>query len=108
MIGEATQSTGQPLDATTRGFMEQRFGYDFSQVKIHTDDKAITSARAVNASAFTLGKNVVFGSAQFSPNTRSGQHLLAHELTHVVQQDERITSKSSSKNPRISRTTQAH
>lgn len=97
MIGEATQSTGQPLDATIRNFMEQRFGHDFSQVKIHTDDKAIASARAVNARAFTLGQDVMFGSAQYSPKTRSGQQLLAHELTHVVQQDEQIKSKPPSK-----------
>ncbi len=86
MIREVTQSAGQPLDTVTRGFMEQRFGHDFSQVRIHTDSKAADSAKSINARAYTLGQNIVFGSGQHAPHTLSGQRLLAHELTHVIQQ----------------------
>jgi hypothetical protein len=66
--------------------MESRFGHDFSQVRIHTDAKAVASARRVNALAYTVGRNVVFGAGQYAPESRAGQGLLAHELTHVVQQ----------------------
>ena len=77
---------GQPLDATTRAFMEARIGGDFGDVRIHTDAKATESARAVQANAYTVGHDVVFRSDQWSPGTDSGQRMLAHELTHVVQQ----------------------
>jgi hypothetical protein len=66
--------------------METRFGYDFSQVKVHTDDKAAQSAKSVNALAYTLGDNVVFAGGKYDPRTNRGNRLLAHELTHVVQQ----------------------
>lgn len=85
-VQEAIQSTGNPLDSTTRNFMEQRFGYDFSQVRIHTDNYASASARSVNAVAYTTGQNIVFSDGQYSPQTGTGQKILAHELTHVVQQ----------------------
>jgi Domain of unknown function (DUF4157) len=77
---------GQPLDKTTRAFMEPRFGHDFSQVRVHTDTQATDSARSLNALAYTVGRNIVFGSGQYAPATTTGQRLLAHELTHVVQQ----------------------
>ena len=77
---------GQPLPEPTRAFFESRFGYDFSQVRVHTDAKAADTARAVNARAFTRGHDVVFGAGQYAPGTTAGQRLLAHELTHVVQQ----------------------
>jgi hypothetical protein len=77
---------GQPLDAETRTFMEPRFGHDFSQVRVHTDAQAAESAQAVNALAYTVGRDVVFGSGQYLPRTGAGKELLAHELTHVVQQ----------------------
>src|SRR5690348_10689940 len=67
--------------------MESRFGQDFSQVRVHTDTKAAESARAVNALAYTVGQDVVFGEGQYTPGTQEGKSLLAHELTHVVQQD---------------------
>jgi hypothetical protein len=67
-------------------YFEPRFGYDFSRVLIHTDAKADDSARAVNARAFTVGRDVVFGAGQYAPGTSEGRRLLAHELTHVVQQ----------------------
>lgn len=79
-------SPGQPLAAVTRAFMEARFGYDFSQVRIHTDAQAADSARAVNAQAYTVGSNVVFGAGQYAPEAREGKRLIAHELSHVVQQ----------------------
>ncbi len=86
MVREVTQSAGQPLDVATRGFMEQRFGHDFSQVRIHNSGKAKESANAVNAKAYTVGQNIVFGSGHYAPGTRTGNRLLSHELTHVLQQ----------------------
>ena len=86
IVEEVLDSTGQPLDRATRDFMEPRFGHDFSQVRVHIDPKASESARAVNAHAYTVGHNVVFASGQYAPGKKSGQKLLAHELTHVVQQ----------------------
>jgi hypothetical protein len=79
---QSLKGGGQPLSEPTRSFFEPRFGQDFSQVRVHTE-----SARVVNAKAFTIGKDVVFGAGQYSPETSSGKRLLAHELTHVVQQD---------------------
>lgn len=86
IVHEVLRSPGQPLDAGTRAFMEPRFGYDFSGVKIHTDARAAESARALNALAYTSGKEVVFGAGRYSPGTGDGKKILAHELTHVVQQ----------------------
>ena len=79
---------GQPLDTATRAFFERRFGYDFSGVRVHTDARAVESARAVNARAFTVGRDVVFGEGEYGEGV-SGQRLMAHELTHVVQQKSR-------------------
>lgn len=79
-------SSGQALDAATRDFMESRFGYDFGQVRVHADAGAAQSAGAVNALAYTVGQNLVFGAGQYAPQTVEGRRLLAHELTHVVQQ----------------------
>jgi hypothetical protein len=79
-------SPGQPLDSMTRGFMESRFGHDFSKVRVHTDARAAESARAVNAQAYTVGHNVVFGSGLYAPESDAGRRLLAHELSHVLQQ----------------------
>ena len=80
------QSGGHPLPNEARNFYEPRFGYDFSNVKIHTDAVAAKSAQSINAMAYTSGSNIVFNSNQYSPNTDSGKRLLGHELTHVVQQ----------------------
>jgi hypothetical protein len=71
--------------------MESRFGHDFSSVRVHTDAKAAESAHAVDARAYTLGQNIVFGTGQYAPGTPTGQRLLAHELTHVVQQSHQPT-----------------
>jgi Domain of unknown function (DUF4157) len=79
-------SGGQALSAEARNFYEPRFGYDFSNVKLHTDSVAAKSAQSINALAYTSGNNIVFNNGQFSPNTDSGKRLLGHELTHVVQQ----------------------
>jgi Domain of unknown function (DUF4157)/Annexin/Lysine-specific metallo-endopeptidase len=86
VVHEVLNSPGQLLDAGTRAFMEPRFGHDFSQVRVHTDGRAAESARAVNALAYAVGRDIVFGSGQYSPGTSEGRRLMAHELTHVVQQ----------------------
>lgn len=86
MVEEVLASPGQALDSSTRSDLEPRFGQDFSQVKIHTDELADSSARSVNAWAFTVGNHLVFGDGQYAPNTSSGRQLLTHELAHVVQQ----------------------
>lgn len=80
------RSCGQPLHQSTRAFFEPRFGYDFSHVQIHRDTKASEMAGALNAKAFTLGSDIVFGADHYSPDTGEGKKLLAHELTHVIQQ----------------------
>lgn len=85
-ITNLQQGGGQPLPLSERAFLEPRFGRDFSRVKIHTDVRAAEMARSVNARAFTVGRDVVFGAGQYQPSTSEGQRLLAHELTHVVQQ----------------------
>lgn len=77
---------GQPLDAGTRRWMESRFGHDFGSVRVHTDGRAGASARAVGARAYTVGERVVFDTGEYAPGTKEGQRLLAHELTHVMQQ----------------------
>jgi outer membrane protein OmpA-like peptidoglycan-associated protein len=86
IVQDVLRSPGRPLDRATRAFMESHFGHDFSQVRVHTDTRAAESARAVNARAYTVGRDIVFVSGQYSPNATSGQRLLAHELTHTVQQ----------------------
>ena len=82
-----TQSVGRPLDSSTRQFMESRFGYDFSGVRINTDARAAEQAGAVQARAFAVGQEIVFGAGEFAPETSHGRQLMAHELTHVVQQE---------------------
>jgi hypothetical protein len=77
---------GRPLPDSVRSFFEPRFGQDFSHVRLHTDAAARESARAVDAAAYTVGRNVVMGEGQYSPDTAWGKRLIAHELTHVVQQ----------------------
>jgi|GEM_PF-1809165 len=86
IVNEVLVSSGQPLDPSSRVFMESRFGHDLSQLRVHTDSKAAESARAVNALAYTVGRDVVFGSGNYSPGTVEGRKLIAHELTHVLQQ----------------------
>jgi hypothetical protein len=85
-VMEALSSPGQPLDFNTRAYFEPRFGHDFSRVRVHAGATAARSARDVNARAYTVGHDVVFGAGQFAPETNEGRRLFAHELTHVVQQ----------------------
>jgi hypothetical protein len=85
-VHEVLRSSGQPLDPETRGFMELRFGQDFSRVRVHTDGRAAESARAVDARAYTVRRDIAFGKGQYAPGTPGGRRLLAHELTHVLHQ----------------------
>jgi Domain of unknown function (DUF4157) len=77
---------GEPLHRETRAMMEPRFGSDLSQVRVHADARAADSVRSVNALAYTVGRDIVFGAGQYAPQTSTGQKLLAHELTHFMQQ----------------------
>lgn len=86
IVHDVLGAPGEPLDRETRTFMEPRFGHDFSNVRVHADSKAAESAQAVSALAYTVGHNIIFGTGQYAPDTKEGQRLLAHELTHVVQQ----------------------
>lgn len=86
IVLDVLRSPGRPLEPTTRAFMEPRFGHDFSRVRVHSDAVAEQSARDMSARAYTVGQHIAFGSGQFAPGTHEGQRLLAHELTHVVQQ----------------------
>jgi len=85
-VDRVLANPGSPLEPALRQDMEQRFGYDFSQVRVHSGAAAEQSALDVNAHAYTVGHNIVFGAGQYSPRSIGGQHLLAHELAHVVQQ----------------------
>ena len=85
IVHEVISAPGQSLSKSTRDFFEPRFGSDFSQVRVHTDARARESASAVNALAYTVGRDIVFNSGQFQPHTQSGQRLIAHELTHTLQ-----------------------
>ncbi|HLY57123.1 MAG TPA: DUF4157 domain-containing protein [Stellaceae bacterium] len=85
-IHDTLRAPGEKLEGSTREFMEPRFGHDFGDVRIHRDAAAAASARQVNATAYTVGRDIVFDSGRYAPATAEGVHLLAHELTHVVQQ----------------------
>ena len=82
--------TGSPLPDNIREYMGSQFGYDFNEVKVHADGKAANIARSLSAQAFTSGKDIYFGSGKYNPNSTQGRRLVAHELTHVVQQNGRI------------------
>jgi hypothetical protein len=86
LVHEVLHEPGQSLGIKTRAMMESRFGHDFSRVRVHAGAQAAESARAVDALAYTVGSDVVFGQGQYMPQTAQGQRLLAHELSHVVQQ----------------------
>ncbi|HET7865315.1 MAG TPA: DUF4157 domain-containing protein, partial [Burkholderiaceae bacterium] len=85
-VDATLRQPGRPLDPAARAFFEPRFGADFSAVRVHTDMQAAESARAVNALAYTVGRDVVFNTGQYAPHSGPGRRLLAHELAHVVQQ----------------------
>ena len=92
IVHDVLRSSGQPLDTATRSLMEQRFGHDFSRVRVHTGVQAAASARAVDALAYTVGRDVVFSEGRYTPQLRQGSKLLAHELAHVIQQERGGTS----------------
>jgi Domain of unknown function (DUF4157) len=81
---------GQQLNSGLRQFFEPRFGHDFSHVRIHTDARAAQTTKALNARAFTLGSDIAFAASEYKPETDAGRLLLAHELTHVVQQSDQV------------------
>jgi hypothetical protein len=86
IVNDVLRSPGQPLDPEVRATMEPYFGHDFSQVRVHADAKAAKSAESVDGLAYTVGQQVVFGAGRYAPRTRQGLQLLAHELTHTIQQ----------------------
>jgi hypothetical protein len=86
IVKEVLRSPAQTLEPVTRAFLEPRFGHDFSNVRVHADAQAAAAARAVNARAYTVGQDLVFGEGQYAPGTTDGRKLIAHELTHVMQQ----------------------
>jgi hypothetical protein len=85
-VHEVLRSPGQPLDPAARTFFEPRFDHDFGQVRLHTDARAADAARELGARAYTIGRDIAFGSGEYVPETPAGRRLLAHELAHVVQQ----------------------
>lgn len=89
IVQDVVGSSGQPLEESVRTYMEPRFGHDFSGVRVHTDARAVESAGAVNAVAYTVGNHIAFASGQYHPDSSDGRRILAHELAHVVQQSGR-------------------
>jgi hypothetical protein len=89
----------QPLDGETRAYMEPRFGHDFSRVRIHADAQAAEEARALNARAYTVGQEIFFGQGEYASQSAEGRWLLAHELTHVVQQSETLQQATPAGSP---------
>lgn len=85
-VNKTLNRSGQAMDETTRTDMQSRFGIDFSNVRIHTDSEAKQSASAVQAKAYTVGNDIVFGEGQYQPRSQQGRELIAHELVHVLQQ----------------------
>lgn len=103
VVEDTLRSPSQPLDARTRAVLEPRFDHDFSRVRVHTDAKAAESVRAVNALAYTVGRDVVFGAGQYAPDTTAGFRLMAHELSHVVQQSRALEGTNPQGNLEIGR-----
>jgi hypothetical protein len=87
IVEQVLSSPGEPLDVASRAFFEPRLGHDFSQIRIHSDSRAAESARSIQALAYAVDRDLVFGSGQFAPRTPAGRQLIAHELSHVVQQN---------------------
>jgi len=95
IVHQVLETSGRPLDSSTRSSMEEHFGHDFGRVRVHTDARAMHSAMAVDARAYTMGPHIVFAEGEYAPATASGRWLLAHELTHVVQQGGEMRMESS-------------
>jgi hypothetical protein len=93
----ASKGSGSPLPDQTRGQMESSFGADFSKVRIHDNSSAVQMNKNLNAQAFTHGSDIYFGKGKYDTNSKGGQHLLAHELTHVVQQSKGDATRDISK-----------
>lgn len=98
-IDSVLQSPGRSLDAATRAFFEPRFGRDLSNVRIHSDAAAATSARSIQAHAYAAGDDLVFDTGRFAPETQDGRRLLAHELSHVVQKQKGAEEPSIQRQP---------
>ncbi|HSL68853.1 MAG TPA: DUF4157 domain-containing protein, partial [Longimicrobiales bacterium] len=96
IVHDTLRSPGVPLDATARASFEKGLGHDFSRVRVHTDAAAAQSAQAVNSLAYTVGSEIVFGPQKYEPSSVAGRRLLAHELTHVVQQRDAGGARSGS------------
>jgi hypothetical protein len=92
-VNVALTSDGSPLDSRTRKAMEPRFGFDFGNVRIHADGRAAAAANALNAYAFTIGRDIVFSAGHYRPADPGGRSLLMHELAHVVQQASPVTTR---------------
>ena len=91
IVSQALQQPGRPLGKATRAFMEPRFGEDFSDVRVHTNEIANAAASAINAHAYTVGQQIVFGHKSYKPTTHEGRKLIAHELVHTLQQRQRLS-----------------
>ena len=91
---KSSMGGGSSMSGDTKSFMESRFGTDFSDVRIHTGTESAQLSQALNAKAFTVNNNIYFNSGQYQPDSDSGKHLLAHELTHTVQQGGSIKRKN--------------
>ncbi len=94
IVNNVVSGGGDTMESGTRTFMENRFGTDFSSVRIHNDSRAHESAKSISAQAYTYGSHVVFAKGKYEPHTAGGQHLLAHELTHVVQQGKDVRRRA--------------
>jgi hypothetical protein len=92
VVHEVLRSPGQPLDPASRAYFEPRFGHDFSQVRVHADARAADSAQAIRARAYTVGCDIVFGAGQYDPGSEQSRKLLAHELTHTIQQSASVST----------------
>jgi hypothetical protein len=103
IVRQVLAAPGQMLDGATRESMEGRFGCDFSHVRVHSDGAAAESARRVDAHAYTVGRHVVFGEGRYAPGTQDGRRLIAHELTHVLQQSGRANGLHLQRQPAVTK-----
>lgn len=92
-VAKVLAGAGRPLDDATRHDMQRRFGHDFSRIRIHDTALAEQSTRDMDAKAFTVGNTIVFGAGRYAPGTRAGQHLIAHELAHAIDQESSATTR---------------
>lgn len=100
IVQDVLDTPGQPLDSATRSWMEDRFHHNFQGVRLHIGVQAAASAEAIGAAAYTAGRHIVFGGGRYAPYTAAGRKLLAHELTHVVQQDATRAQRAIRRQPR--------